>query len=276
MVTFRPLIAPLFVPATRSDRFRKAADSGADAIIVDLEDAVPAAEKERARDALADGALDSLSVPVFLRINHWTTSWHDNDLAAACGLPVAGIMLPKTESANDLARIARSLGPDVPVIALVETAIGVANMRQIATASNLAQIAFGSVDFALDLAAAHERESLAFARSQIVLYSRVYGLPAPLDGVTLATGDHETLASDSTYAAALGFGGKLAIHPAQISAIRTAFRPSPHEVDWANDVLAAERAAGGVATQLDGEMIDAPISERARRVLAKAKRSSGE
>lgn len=271
MVTFRPLIAPLFVPATRPDRFRKAAESGADAIIVDLEDSVPAGEKERSRDALANGALDDLSVPVFLRINNWTTPWHDHDLAAAGRLPISGIMLPKTERANDLIRVARSLGPDVPVVALVETAVGVANVRQIAKASNLAQIAFGSVDFALDIAAAHERESLAFARGQIVLYSRVYGLPAPLDGVTLATGDLATLASDSDYAAGLGFGGKLAIHPAQIGAIHTAFRPSPQEVDWANRVLAAERAAGGVATQLDGVMIDAPISERARRVLAKVK-----
>ena len=271
MVTFQPLIAPLFVPATRPERFRKAADSGADAIIVDLEDAVPAGEKERARDALANGALDGLSVPVFLRINSRTTPWHDHDLAAAGRLPIAGIMLPKTERASDLARVARSLGPDVPVIALIETAVGVANVRQIAKTSNLAQIAFGSVDFALDIAAAHERESLAFARGQIVLFSRVYGLPAPLDGVTVATGDPSTLASDSAHAAALGFGGKLAIHPAQIGAIHSAFHPSPQEVDWANRVLAAERAAGGAATQLDGVMIDAPICERARRVLAKAK-----
>ncbi|AOF92300.1 CoA ester lyase [Sinorhizobium sp. RAC02] len=271
MVTFHPLIAPLFVPATRPDRFRKAADSGADAIIVDLEDAVPAGEKERARDALANGPLNGLAVPIFLRINSGTTPWHDRDLAAAGRLPIAGIMLPKTERTSDLALVARSLGPDVPVIALVETALGVANVHQIAKAPNLAQIAFGSVDFALDIAAAHERDSLAFARGQIVLYSRVCGLPAPLDGVTVTTGDPSALAADSAHAAAMGFGGKLAIHPAQIGPIQNAFRPSPQDVDWANRVLAAERAAGGVATQLDGVMIDTPISERARRLLAKAK-----
>lgn len=271
MVTFRPLIAPLFVPATRPERFRKAADSGTDAIIIDLEDAVPAREKERARDALTSGALDGLAVPVFLRINSRTTPWHDHDLAAAGRLPIAGIMLPKTERASDLARVARGLSQDVPVIALIETALGIANMRQIGKASNLAQIAFGSVDFALDIAAAHERESLAFARGQIVLYSRVYSLPAPLDGVTVDTSDPSAIASDSAHSAAMGFGGKLAIHPTQIGPIHNAFRPSPQEVDWANRVLAAERAAGGLATQLDGVMIDAPISERARRVLAKAK-----
>lgn len=270
MVSFRPLIAPLFVPATRPERFRKAAESGADAIIVDLEDAVPATEKDRARDALADGVLDNLPVPVFLRINGRATSWHAPDLGAASTLPIAGIMLPKSEGVGDLKLVAQRLGTELPVIALVETAVGIAELRQIAEAPNLGQIAFGSVDFALDIGAAHERDSLAFARAQIVLFSRVHQLPAPIDGVTVATRDTNLLASDCAHANALGFGGKLAIHPAQVSTIRDAFRTSQQEVEWAKRVLAAEQASGGAAIQLDGMMIDAPVCERARRILAKA------
>ena len=272
MVGFRPLIAPLFVPASRPDRFRKAAESGADAIIVDLEDAIPAAEKDPAREALA-GNLNDLPVPVFLRVNGRSTSWHDPDLGAAASLPIAGIMLPKTESAGDLKLVAERTGPAVPVIGLVETAVGIAGLHRMAEAPNLAQIAFGSVDFALDINAAHERESLAYARAQIVLYSRVHGLPAPLDGVTIATTDTDLLLSDSLHAAALGFGGKLAIHPAQIRAICETFRPTAQDVAWARRVLAAEQEAGGTAIQLDGMMIDAPVCERARRILIKAGKS---
>lgn len=270
MVGFRPLIAPLFVPATRPERFRKAAESGADAIIVDLEDAVQVNDKDRAREILVDGALEGLPVPVFLRVNGRGTSWHGPDLGAAAHLPIAGIMLPKAECAADLKLLAQRLGPTTPVIGLVETAIGISELRQIAEAPNLAQVAFGSVDFALDISAAHNRSCLAFARAQIILYSRVCGLPAPLDGVTVSTGDAEALASDCADAVALGFGGKLAIHPRQITAIRSAFRPQQQEVEWAQRVLAAVQNAGGATIQLDGKMIDAPIVERARRILAKA------
>ncbi len=271
MVTFQPLTCPLFVPATRPERFRKAADSGADAIIVDLEDAVPAAEKEAARGALAHGLLAELPVPVFLRVNGRTTPWHEKDLDAASRLPVAGIMLPKTESEDDLAQAAKRLGPAMPIVALVETARGIARLSQPGAAPNLAQIAFGSVDFALDIGAGHERDALALARGTVVLFSRAHGLPAPLDGVTAAIRDLPLLASDSAHAAAMGFGGKLAIHPAQIDTIRAAFRPSPQDIEWAARILAAEKDAAGKAIQLDGMMIDAPICERARRILAKVK-----
>ena len=270
MVTFKPPVCPLFVPATRPERFRKAAESGADAIIIDLEDAVAPAEKDGARDGLAQGHLAGLAVPVFLRVNGGAAPWHEADLAAASRLPIAGIMLPKTESAGDLDRIAKKLGQAAPVIALVESARGIAQLSQLGQAPNLAQIAFGSVDFALDIGAAHERDALAMARGAVVLYSRVHELPAPLDGVTVATRDIPLLSSDSSHAAHMGFGGKLAIHPAQVETIRTVFRPSQQEIDWAKRVLAAEKDAAGAATQVDGLMIDAPVCERARRILARA------
>lgn len=269
MVTFAPLTCPLFVPATRPERFRKAAESGADAIIVDLEDAVSPVEKDGAREALAENIV-GLSVPVFLRVNGRATSWHEFDLVAASRLPITGVMLPKTESAEDLDQVAKRLGPAIPIIALVETARGLVQLNQLGSASTLAQIAFGSVDYALDIGAAHQRDALALARGTVVVYSRVHGLPAPLDGVTLATNDIALLASDSAYAAGMGFGGKLAIHPAQIETIGQAFRPSRQEIDWATRVLAAEKDAAGAAIQVDGQMIDAPVCERARRIIARA------
>lgn len=269
MVTFQPLTCPLFLPATRPEWFRKAAESGADAIIIDLEDAVAPHEKDRAREALV-GHIDGSSVPVFLRVNGRTTPWHEADLAVASKLPISGVMLPKTESINDLDHVAKTLGPTVPILALVETARGIAHLSQLGMSSNLVQIAFGSVDYALDIGATHQREALSLARGNVVLYSRVHGLPAPLDGVTVAINDVVLLASDSNHAAAIGFGGKLAIHPAQIETIRAAFRPTQKEVDWATRVLDAEQEAAGAAVQIDGTMIDAPICERARRILARA------
>ncbi|MBA8841386.1 CoA ester lyase [Ochrobactrum sp. RH2CCR150] len=270
MVTFQPLTCPLFVPATRPDRFRKAAESGADAIIIDLEDSVAPHEKDRAREDLA-GHIDGISVPVFLRVNGRATPWHEADLAVASKLPISGVMLPKTESASDLDHVAKTIDSTMPIIALVETARGIAHLSQLSVSSNLVQIAFGSVDYALDIGAAHQREALSMARGNVVLYSRVHGLPAPLDGVTVAINDVALLASDSNHAAAMGFGGKLAIHPAQIEAIRTAFRPTQQEIDWARRVLAVEREAGGAVAQVDGLMIDAPMFERARGILTRAK-----
>ncbi|KAB2703222.1 HpcH/HpaI aldolase/citrate lyase family protein [Brucella lupini] len=271
MVTFQPLTCPLFVPATRPDRFHKAAESGADAIIIDLEDAVAPHAKDGARDALA-GHVDGFSVPVFLRVNGRATPWHEADLAVASKLPISGVMLPKTETANDLCQVANTIGcSNVPIIALVETAHGIAHLSQLGVSPNLVQLAFGSVDYALDIGAAHQREALLLARGNMVLYSRAYGLPAPLDGVTVAINDVSLLASDSNHAAAMGFGGKLAIHPAQIETIRAAFRPKQQEIDWATRVLAVEREAAGAAALINGTMIDAPLCERARRILAKAK-----
>jgi citrate lyase subunit beta/citryl-CoA lyase len=266
---FSPVVAPLFVPATRPERFLKAAHSGADAIIIDLEDAVAAAEKEEARARLAAFDLATLPVPVYVRTNASNTQWFVDDLDAIARMAVAGIVLPKTETEDDLRDVAERSGEALPVIGLIETAVGVNGLPQLGQASNLAQMAFGSIDFALDIGARHQRDSLLLTRSALVLHARAARLPAPLDGVTVAISDAGALAADCDHAAALGFGGKLAIHPGQIEAIRTAFRPSAEEVAWARKVLSAEADAAGAAVKLDGAMIDAPVAERARRILAR-------
>jgi citrate lyase subunit beta/citryl-CoA lyase len=254
----------LFVPADRPERFAKAAASGAEAIIIDLEDAVAPAAKSAARDALrAPGALPDFP-SVFIRVNAIGTPWHDADMAALTGLRIAGVMLPKAESSQDIARLR------LPVIALIETASGLAAARAIA-AAGAAQIAFGSVDYAADLGLAHEREPLLCARAELVLASRLAGLHPPLDGVTLSIDDEASIEDDARSARALGFGGKLCIHPRQLAPIRRGFAPSPAEIAWAQRILAAS-AAGAVA--VDGAMVDPPVRRRAEQILRAAEASS--
>lgn len=259
---------PLFVPGDRPDRFAKAQAAGPDAVILDLEDAVAPTAKDRARDGLADGiAAVAPVVPLLVRINAAGTGWHAADLRAMRDLPLAGVLLPKAERPDDLARVAEATGK--PVIALVESAFGLHGIHALAPAA--ARIAFGSIDYAADLAMGHSRDALLLARGQIVLASRLAGLPAPIDGVSVAIGDDGAMANDCAHAVDMGFGGKLLIHPAQIAAARRGFAPPQAEVDWALRVVEAA-GQGGAALRVDGAMVDAPVIARARQIIARAQR----
>lgn len=256
-------IAPLFVPANRPERFVKAAASEADAIILDLEDAVPLASKAEARAALC---ADFTCGPVYVRINATGTPWHADDLAAVASLPCAAVIVPKAERPDRLAAITHLLGPDRPVIALIETALGLAQARSIAAVPGVARLAFGSIDFCADLGCAHTREALLLARLELVLASRLAGLTPPLDGVTVAIDDTKLAISDARHARELGFAGKLCIHPRQVGSILAGFRPEATEIAWARKVLAA--SDGAVA--IDGAMVDEPVRMRARSILGRA------
>lgn len=251
--------APLFVTANRPERFAKAAASGADAVILDLEDAVAADAKDAARAALAT---DFTDLPVIVRINAIGTPWHADDLAAVARLRPAAVMLPKAEDADRVASVAAQTR--LPVIALVETARGLAHARTIAAAPGVARIAFGSVDFCADLGCAHLREVLLPARSELVLASRLAGIAAPIDGVTVQLDDLSVSHDDAAHARALGMTGKLCIHPRQIAEVRRAFAPTEAEIDWARRVL----ASGDGAVSVDGAMVDEPVRIRARAILA--------
>ncbi len=263
---------PLFVPADRADRFAKAASAGPDAVIIDLEDAVAPQVKERAREQLPEElSFVPPDMPVLLRINAAGTEWHEADMSAAAQLRLTAVLLPKAESADELRRVEDHCG--CPAIALVETAVGLHRAVEIAEAS--VRIAFGSIDFAADLAMAHTRQSLLAARSALVMAARLTGRPAPIDGVTTAIHDADLIADDCAHAAELGFSGKLLIHPAQIVPARRGFCPSEAELNWAARILAA--ATGGTAARVDGAMVDAPVIRRAEQImarnLAQAKRS---
>lgn len=259
----KPPRSYLFVPATRPERIAKALASGADAVIVDLEDAVAPADKEPARRALS-GWLDTHATPVYVRINAADSPWFAGDLAL-CGRAgiagIAGIVLPKAQWPEDVATVAAV----APVLPLIESARGIDNVRALAAAPRVQRLLFGAIDFALDLGIADEREALLPYRAQLVLASKLAGLPAPVDGVTTATDDDALVAADTHYARRLGFGARLCIHPRQVAPVHEAFAATPAEVAWARRVLAAASASGGGAVQLDGRMIDRPVIAAAEK-----------
>lgn len=254
--------APLFVPANRPERFAKAAASGADAVILDLEDAVATDAKDAARAALRRDFTDK---PVIVRINAIGTAEFDSDLAAVANLRPDAIMLPKAEDARQIGLLADGL--PCPVIALIESARGLANARQIAATKGVVRFAFGSVDFCADLGCAHTREALAPARFELVLASCLAGISAPLDGVTVLLDDLSATSVDAAYARDVGMTGKLCIHPKQIAPVLRAFAPGQSEIDWARRVL----ASGDGAVQVDGAMVDEPVRLRARSILKQAR-----
>ncbi|QIZ36271.1 CoA ester lyase [Saccharopolyspora sp. ASAGF58] len=255
----------LFVPGSRPERFAKAAGAGADVVIVDLEDAVPADAKAAARKNLRSAWPIGSSVAV--RINGRSSPEFDDDVALCRKLGPAAVVLPKTESAQDVAVTAEATGS--PVLGLVETARGFINLGEICTAPGLVRLVFGSIDLALDLGVTVDA-ALDTSRSDLVRWSAACGLPAPLDGVTPSINDTEAVERDSRRAKDWGFGGKLCIHPAQLPVVRDAMRPSPEELAWARRVVEADEQALGAAVSLDGAMIDRPVVERARRLLRAA------
>ncbi len=259
----RGLLAPLFVPADRPERFAKAAASGADAIIVDLEDAVAAGAKAGARAELADAI--PAGKPVVMRVNAADTPWHDDDVSFVARHPGLGLMLPKAEDPAIVARLAARIGPGRTFVMLVESALGIHRAAEIARVPGVTQMAFGPADFCNDIGCDHDSDALLLARSSLVLASRIGDLAAPLDGPCFDFRDPAPTAAEARHARALGFGGKLSIHPAQVAWVRAAFRPTGAEAEWARKVLAAGPAGG--ATAVDGIMVDAPVLARARRIL---------
>jgi citrate lyase subunit beta/citryl-CoA lyase len=260
----------LFVPGNRPDRFAKALASGAHAVIVDLEDAVPAAEKTAARSAVA-AALD-LRQPVIVRINGVDTDWFRNDVTM-CRMPgVAAIMLPKTEGVEHLRRVEELLGGSLPILPLIETAHGFANALEIAKDRAVRRLVFGAIDFQLDLGIKGDTEELLFFRSQLVLVSRLAGIAAPVDGINTEIDDPEKLRAATLRARRLGFGGKLCIHPRQIPYVNQCFRPTPEEIAWARRVVEVAEAASGAAVADGGQMIDRPVILQAERILREAER----
>lgn len=255
----------LFVPGDRPERFVKAAGSGAGAIIIDLEDAVGVDAKEQARLALQRPGTLPTEVEVFVRINPAGSLWHEADIDALVGLQLTGIILPKTESRGQVEDLFRRTNS--PMVALIETARGIAACRDIASAAGVTRLAFGSIDYAADLGMAHIREALLSARMEIVLASRLAGLPAPIDGVTTAIDDDVTITDDARYAAALGFGGKLCIHPKQVAPALRGFAPSEAEIAWARLIIDAPEEG---AVLVGGTMVDAPVRLRAQQIIIRA------
>lgn len=262
--------AYLFVPADRPERYAKARASGADAVIVDLEDAVAPAGKSGARDALANALHER--TPLVVRINAAGTPWFEDDVELCRHPGVAAVMLPKADGIDAPCSVVESCFKDV--LAIVESARGVEEARNIARVPGVVRLAFGSVDLALDLGIDCDPErgedELLHFRSHVVLASRLAGLAAPVDGVSTAIDDVVRLRADAERARRLGFGAKLCIHPKQVAAVQAAFTPGAERVAWARRVCAAFATAGGSAVAVDGQMIDKPLHERAQAILRSA------
>jgi citrate lyase subunit beta/citryl-CoA lyase len=260
----------LFVPADRPERYAKALASAADAVIVDLEDAVAPAAKESARGALADWLARSAAqaaARVIVRINAVDTPWFADDLALLRSSRIAAVMLPKAERRTDLASI-----PHDCLLPLIETAAGVDALREIARTSHVQRLVFGSIDLQADLGIAGDDQELLLFRSQLVLQSRLAGIAPPVDGVCTAIDDAAALEAQTLRARRLGFGAKLCIHPGQVDAVNRGFMPSAEELAWARRVIDAAQAAGGGAVAVDGKMVDKPVLLRAQALMQQVER----
>ena len=259
----------LFVPGNRPDRYAKAIAAGADAVIVDLEDAVPPDDKPSARAALA--AWLSPEHPVLMRVNAAESEWFREDVALCKTQGVAGVLLPKAERVEDIRAIAEHSGTATPILPLIETARGFWNAHALAQGHKVQRFVFGSIDFQLDLGIQGEEEELLYFRSQLVLVSRVAGLEPPVDGITTAIDDAERVRSDTLRARRLGFGAKLCIHPRQVSPVNACFEPSAEEESWAIRIMEAAEAVHGAAVSVDGKMVDRPVIARAETILTRIK-----
>jgi citrate lyase subunit beta/citryl-CoA lyase len=264
----------LFVPGDRPDRFERALASAADAVVVDLEDAVAPPAKAAARDAVG-ALLASGRDPgrIVVRINDEATPWFDADLALLRDGGARAVMLPKAERVESVARL-RSACPGIGVLLLVESARGVLAAEALAAADGVERLVFGTIDYALDMdlqGPLAATVGLDAAATCLALASRAADLPPPVAGVTVAIDDEEQLRADMARARALGFAAKLCIHPRQIAPLHALLAPSADDLAWARRVLAAAEDARGAAVQLEGRMVDKPVIERARRILRHAR-----
>ncbi len=263
----------LFVPGNRPERFAKALASGADAVIFDLEDAVPAADKAAARLGIASQwpQLHGQGRPLLLRINAEGGPDWPLDLALLARLPgLAAVMCPKVESALTLTRLAETCA--LPVLPLIESARGWQALAEIAAAPGVLRLVLGHIDFMADtdISCGADEAELAPLRFALAMQTRLAGLAPAIEGVTVQTDDAERLLADCQRARRYGFGAKLCIHPRQIDGVHAGLLPSDAELAWARRVVEADAAAGGAALQLDGRMIDRPVVLQARRWMALA------
>jgi citrate lyase subunit beta/citryl-CoA lyase len=264
----------LFVPGSRSDRFIKALESGADGIILDLEDAVAKEDKQKARDAI-HSAWPTFTAEqkkrLIIRSNAPGSHFYAADLILAKELDVACLLIPKSESLDQINGAALIL-PNTAIIPMIETAIGLDRLNEIANSEQVLRLALGNIDLQADLRMVCDPQEteLQHARFQIVLASRLAQIAPPIDGVTPSTDDIERITDDAERAKRMGFGGKLCIHPKQVSIVKDAFMPTSEEVSWAQRVIEADQASKGGAVKLDGRMIDRPVVLLAQRTLVRA------
>ncbi|WP_314325130.1 CoA ester lyase [Paenarthrobacter ilicis] len=247
----------LFVPGDRPGRFRTAQESGADVVVLDLEDAVSVQNRDVALQEVT--AWLSTSGQAVVRIRAGQDPAPLKDLHG-----LLGVMVPKAEHPEQVTSVHEALG--CPVIALVESAVGVLASTSLASAYGVVRLAFGELDLAADIGAQPNQRAMLMARSALVLASGAGGLPGPVDGVTPKFDDDAALARDLHAGMELGMTGKLLIHPRQVAIVHDTFHPGDDDVAWARRVVGSMNGGGGVA-KVDGAMVDAPVLRRAHAML---------
>jgi citrate lyase subunit beta / citryl-CoA lyase len=269
----------LFVPGHDQRKLPKALSSDADAVIIDWEDAVPPGQKEAARaQTRATLASSNSTRRVIVRINHPRTPYGMDDIGALTGLPLGGVMLPKVEAAADL-QIESLVKLNLPLIALIETALGVERVYEIARAHPLVErLAFGALDFVADIGGqwTAEGEAFQYAQSRVIIAARAAGLAETMGGVYPQIHDLEGLKRDTLKGRILGFRGKTVIHPSHISLVREMLKPTPEEVAEAQQIIQAFAEAvadNRAALTINGRFIDPPVVRWAEQILQAAGQS---
>jgi citrate lyase subunit beta/citryl-CoA lyase len=275
----------LFVPGDKAQALlEKAASSGADALIIDLEDAVAPSMKDDARlNAAAAVARVPTSQPIVVRVNGLRTSWWEADVQMAIAIGARAVMVPKTSGPSDLERVVAAIDSVVgsqsdartacAIVPLIESASGILHAEAIAAARGVVAVALGGEDLAADLGVSRTKAGmeLEHALAHLVLACAAAGRGA-IDTPIVDAGDTESVVIESEAARALGFTGKLAIHPRQVSPINNAFVPTDAEIGWARSVIgafdSAVRSGRGVEV-VDGQMVDEAVASAARRVLVR-------
>ncbi len=261
----------LFVPANQPERYGKALASGADGVIIDLEDAVGLDDKAKARELLKN-TWSSISVEekkrVIIRCNAPGSSFYAADLVLAKELQVRHLMIPKTESPDHINGAAEEL-KNTAFIPMIETPLGLHHLNEIASAEQVLRLALGNLDMQVEMGISCDdnETEIDTARFMLVLASKLAQIAPPLDGVTPSTDDEPRIFAHAQKAKRFGFGAKLCIHPKQIPIIKRAFSPTVEEISWAKRVIAADNASNGQAVKVDGKMVDRPVVMLAHRIL---------
>lgn len=278
-----PLRSVLFTPATRPDRVAKLPGTGADVGVVDLEDAVApsakASARAQARAACADLVAAAPGFPVVVRVNAPRTEDLEADVAEALAPGIAGVVIPKVESAADLRTVRRALAAhgaaDLDLVAGIESGRGVLHLDEILADGHVAAVYFGAEDYVADVGGERtpEGREVLYARSHVALVARVHGVRA-VDQIVPSYTDDDRFREDAAEGRSIGYVGKMCIHPRQVPLATAAFSPRPDEVERAEELVRTYEgalAAGEGVVTFDGQMVDQPMLRHARAVLAAAR-----
>lgn len=281
-----PARSVLFAPANHARRVERALTSDADLVVLDLEDAVAPGEKAAARDAVRHVLRAATHPRLYVRVNGTASPHHEADLVCLANGHLEGVVLPKAESATELQQVdahltaleGLSIAPPLTLMPIVESATGVTNADAIAGASpRIRRLIFGGADYSLDLDLSldwsESETELLYARSRLAHASRAARVEAPIDTATLQLRDHERYLRSARQSLALGFQGKLCLHPDHVALAHAVYTPTAEAIDEARAILGAYRAAlaaGSASIEVNGLFVDEAIAERARRVLQRA------